>query len=106
MRNYKHVLWNEDGDVDDDGGRVERKLYEKGDLYTVNYISNHHPLYRNQRRVDVDVDKVGDGMGSRGDELINYTKDCRERKSPSLYTSLSSCAYPPSLGPLSLGHLG
>jgi len=72
------------------------KLYEKGDLYTVNYISNHHPLYRNQRRVGGDVDKVGDGMGSRGDELINYTEDCRERKSPSLYTSLSSCASPPS----------
>jgi len=72
------------------GVRLKENCMKKKDLYTVNYISNHHPLYRNQRRVHVDVDKVGDGMGSRGDELINYTEDCRERKSPSLYTSLSS----------------
>jgi hypothetical protein len=56
------------------GVRVERNCMEKRDLYTVNYISNPSPLYQNQRRDDVDVDKVGDGMESRGDELINYTK--------------------------------
>jgi hypothetical protein len=65
MRNYKHFLWNEDGDGDDDGdGRVERNCMAKRDLCTVNYISNHHPPYQNKRRVD--VDKVGDGMESRG----------------------------------------
>lgn len=48
------------------GVGLKENCMEKRDLYTVNYISNHHPLYRNQRRVDVDVDKVGDGMESRG----------------------------------------
>ena len=68
MRNYKHVLWNEDedGDGDNDGGRVERKLYGKErPIYSKLHIQPS-PLYRNQRRIVSMLIKVGDGMESRG----------------------------------------